>query len=569
MNARRFVRTLTATIAIAAIALIAGCARIPLTGPVMEGQEIEDAETQGVLFYPNPPAPGDTQDEIVRGFLEAGTGTQSNYSTARSYLVDELAATWDPTARVLVHKGAATFTIVDDTHVEVTIEVVAEVDDSGQFVSYETPQKRTLEMTLRQVDGEWRVSEAEPGLVLMAERFEQVFEPFTLYFFDSTYHYLVPDVRWFPKHSTAPTRIVQALLGGPANWLTHGAVRSAFPGDVTLRGPVTVEAGIAQADFSSDISLASNDMFSLMLLQLRESLRGIGIGNIDDVEMSANGAELDVTLPPEGAVHAHPQVNATPLVLRDGELGYLSGDTLTPPTGSERLASMLGNMDVLRGTISAEQGLGAFLTDTGLMAIPYSTGQPVAIDSRDGVVAPSIDPFGYVWTASSLEGGVRVTDIMRYDNTTFDLGDYGSEGVLSLQVGRDSARLAALVRDDGKVRLIVASIERSDGAGEPSGIGEPIEIPITGSGTPKELTWVDETSVALLIDDGKGTTSVQVRRIGGESTEYGAIEDGAQIAGSNTRAGLRLVDAGGNLYVWRTSRWTAQGTRIDVLITQA
>lgn len=565
----RLSRLLSATVAIALVALIAACARIPLSGPVMEGQEVEDSDPPGIQVLPNSPTPGASPESIVRGFLDAGTGTQGNYATARSYLAEDLAASWDPTERVLVHDGAATMTLISPTTVRVEVAVVGEVDATGAYESYATPQQQSLDFEVENDSGEWRVSEAQSGLVLMSERFDQVFEPFTLYFFDSTYRYLVPDVRWFPHHTTAPTRIVQAILEGPVTWLSEGNIRSAFPTDTTLRGPVTTEGGVAHADFSQEISSASNDLFSLMLLQVRESLLNVGVVDIEEVQLSANGAPLDITPPPDGAVQSHTQVNATPLVYREGQIGYLSGDTLTPPTGSERLAAILPNLDASRGTVSVDQGLGAFLTPNGIMAIPFSTGQPVSLDARDGLAAPSIDPFGFVWTASALDDDVRVSNPSRQFTESFELGSLGSQGLLSLQVSRDGARVAALVRDGGGVQLVVAAIERSDGAGDPTGIGEPVEIPL-GSGSPLELTWVDETSVAVLVDDGQGSSMVRVQRIGGEAQDRGAVEHGVQIAGSNTLAGLRVVDVDGNLFVPRGgNRWQAQGTRIDFLVTQA
>ncbi|GGA65038.1 hypothetical protein GCM10011490_14600 [Pseudoclavibacter endophyticus] len=564
MNTGRMARALCALLA---VAVLAACARIPLSGTVMEGQDMQAPDSQGVQFLPNSPVPGASQAEVVQGFLEAGTGTQSNYATARSYLVDGLSGSWDPTERVLVHDGSSVmYTLVDELTVRVDLNVVAQVDANGVYTSYGTPQPYSLEYDVQRVEGEWRVSAAEQGLVLMSEWFMQVFEPYTVYFYDSTFRYLVPDVRWFPGYTTAPTRIVQAILDGPSSWLAEGSVRSAFPPETVLRGPVTTEDGTALADFSAAISSAASDLFPLMLLQVTESLSGVtGIGT---VMMSANGATIDVDPPPDDEVHSHAQVNATPLVYRDGEFGFLSGETITPPAESERLATMLPNLGATRGTVSVDQGIGAFLTPRGVMAIPFLTGQPVAIDARESVAMPSIDPFGFVWTVASDSPDIHVSDISRQYDEALDLGEFGRDGISSLQVSRDGARVVALVRDDDRTRLVVAAIERTPGGGEPTGIGTPVSIPL-GEGGPIEVTWVDETSIAILSSDGQGSSGVRVQQIGGDAEGYGAVENGAQIAGSNSLAGLRLVDAAGNLFVPRNSRWMAQGTRIDFLVTQA
>ena len=563
MTPNRLARTLCALLVVLSLA---ACARIPLNGPVLEGQEIVSDDVQGVRFLPDPPTPGAVPDQIVRGFIEAGTGTQRNYETARKYLTDELAASWDPTAGVLVHQGPATYTQVGPDRVRVDISVVAEVGDNGTYTALDAPEPFSIEYRVQNVDGEWRIATAESGLVLMSEVFEDVFAPFTLYFFDATYRYLVPDVRWFPNHTTAPTRIVQAILGGPVHWLAEGAVTSAFPHETVLRGPVTVENHVATADFSQSISTASNDRFSLMLLQLQESLRSFT--SVAEARMRANGASLDVALPSEGAVLAHATVNSSPLVYRDGQLGYLAGDALSPVSGSERLAGILPNLQPSRGTMSVDQGLAAFLTPRGAMAVPFSTGQPVSIDGRAQLAVPSIDPFGFVWTVSGLSGRVHVTDVHDQFHTELELAGLSVDGIRSLQVSRDGARLAALVTSGTTTRFVVAAIERADGTGQPTGIGTPEPLPL-GSGAPLELTWVDETSIAMLVSDGLGSSSVRIQRIGGETTDYGAVDRGTQIAGSNTLAGLRVVDASGTLFVPRNNRWQEQGANIDFLVTQA
>ncbi|MGO2113241.1 MAG: LpqB family beta-propeller domain-containing protein, partial [Pseudoclavibacter sp.] len=273
-------------------------------------------------------------------------------------------------------------------------------------------------------------------------------------------------------------------------------------------------------------------------------------------------------LPSEDVVHQHASVNSTPLVYRDGEFGYLSGDAITPPTGSERLTDMLPNLDATRGTVSVDQGIGAFLTPSGVMAIPFLTGQPVAIDAREDVVLPSIDPYGFIWTVAREDADIHVSDISRQFDVGLELGSYGSDGILSLQVSRDGARVAALVEDEDVIRLVVAAIERTPGGGEPTGIGTPISIPL-GEGRPTEVTWVDGTSIAVMSTDGQGTNSVRTQLIGGEAEAYGAVQNATQMAGSNTLVGLRVIDSGGNLFVPRAGRWSEQGARIDFLLTQA
>lgn len=566
-GARHAVRALRlALVALLAVAVLGACARIPLDGPVTAGQAVEPGKQPDVHFYPDGPSPGAEPDAVVRGFLEAGTGTQGNYETAREYLSDAFATSWDPTSRVLVHAEPPTVEIVAPGRVRATVEVSAEIGPDGSYTQLREPETRTLDFELQRVGDEWRIVQAEAGVVLQRENFSVIFAPFTLYFFDASYRYLVPDVRWFPNYVTTPTRIVQGILDGPVGWLAEGAVTSAFPGETVLRGPVSVDGTLASADFSPSISTASTERFSLMYVQLRESLRGYA--GLEEVRMSVNGASLDVSLPPDGAVYAHAQVNPTPLVASGGRVGYLSGETITPPAGVERLEAMLPNLGATGGTISIDHRVGAFLTPGGVMAVPFETGQPIGIDAREGLATPSIDTFGYVWTVSQSDPRVLVSDLEGREAMTLKLPGLDVSGISSLQVSREGARVAAVVNDHGRSVVVFASVQRSDGSGEPSGIGGALALPV-GPGTVLELTWVDETSIALLIADAEGNATVQVQRVGGEFVDYGAVPQGTQVAGSNSRAGLRVMDAGGHLWVPRSNRWQMTGTTIDFLITQA
>jgi len=85
---------------------------------------------------------------------------------------------------------------------------------------------QTLSFSFEEQGGEWRISEAADGIVLSQTSFALAFREQALYFFDPTYRFLVPDVRWFPFRQTIPARIVRALLAGPTSWLQGGVVRS-------------------------------------------------------------------------------------------------------------------------------------------------------------------------------------------------------------------------------------------------------------------------------------------------------------------------------------------------------
>ena len=95
----------------AAIAVLTGCARLPMSGEVRQGQVIDDGLANEQLYYsPSGPSQGATMDEIVSGFLNAGTGPQNDYAVAREYLSEDFRSDWLPNEEVLVETGRPVIT---------------------------------------------------------------------------------------------------------------------------------------------------------------------------------------------------------------------------------------------------------------------------------------------------------------------------------------------------------------------------------------------------------------------------------------------------------------------------
>jgi hypothetical protein len=236
--------------------VLAGCTGIPMSGSVVQGSVIDEGGQLDVGFDPLGPQPGSTQRDILIGFIDAATNPQNDYAVARSFLSAKFRGDWKAeSTQVRTVPGIATQ--VGDRSMTYTVSTSASVDASGQY-SEETVGKLVLDFTFVQdADGEWRIDSAPNGIVLSRDGFDTIFEPHALYFFDPSYHYLVPDVRWFPKTTLQSTRIVRALLGGQASWLGQGVTNSEFPVGTTLESAVTVNSGVASVDLSEDIVAAS------------------------------------------------------------------------------------------------------------------------------------------------------------------------------------------------------------------------------------------------------------------------------------------------------------------------
>ncbi|SJM54409.1 GerMN domain-containing protein [Gulosibacter sp. 10] len=562
----RFRRACASVLAAALVTVLAACAQIPLSGSVEQGEPQEAGEAQSVRYYPDGPFSGATQEEIVLGFIDAGTGAQNDFATAREFLTDEAAESWRPEAGVLLMSdGQVSSRAESDTEVVVSVPINGTLDEHGFYQESPTSSTKTLEFRLEMVGGEWRIAEAPDGIVLIRQAFTDLYGARPLTFFDGAQQFTASDLRWFLDDSRAATRMVEELIAGPAEWMLPGeSVTSAFPANVELVDAVRINGQTAVVNFSDSISNASPGALSLMRLQLEESLTQLD--GVASVEMQVNGAKLDVALPASDEVIRTADVNPSPLVQQDGTLGYLSGGTLEPPVGSENAVAEVERLNPIRGAVSASRGTIALLTSEGTYGMSFEDESATFIDARGGQVEPALDNWDWVWTQSTTQTGLYITRIGEYQTLEIRLPDEVSDDFISHQVSRDGTKIAFLYDTDEGVELAVSPIIR-DETGMPITLGDPLVLGVSGDQA-SDVAWVDGGSVAMLVDGGEGTTEVQLYRLGGEFTMFGSIPNAMQVAGSNTLQGMRVVDRQGTLYAPRTSRWQAASTTITFLYAQ-
>ncbi|RRJ88313.1 hypothetical protein EG850_02400 [Gulosibacter macacae] len=560
----RFRRGAAALLAFTVTLALAACAAIPTSGPVEAGRSPEEDRQQGIFYYPAGPLDGASQEEIVQGFLDAGTGTQNDFATAREYLAPQLASTWEPTGRVYVTDGQAAMRSAENSTVSVSVQVSARIDESGNYRESRPTVVETVDFRLEQINGQWRIVEAPDGIVLPRQPFTDLFKSRYLYFFGTHMRYLTPDLRWYLNDADASTAATLGLLDGPSLWLAQGdAVRSAFPPGVELLQPVRVEGGIAIVDFNEQLSTATPDNLKLIRLQLEKTL--LPIVDATTVEVRINGAKLDIALPQAGVIVETADVNSSPLVYQDQRMGYLSGGQLTVPAGAENVAVAMAEHTLIRGALSASRRTVTFLTDEGTWAMRFDDANAQLVDSREGQIEPVLDNWDYVWTQSMTNPGLYVSEVGGDRQRTIPLPQPIADDFISFQVSRDATRLAILYKSGDRVQLAVTPIIRDEGT--PIALGDPIIVDMP-SASPNDVAWVDPNTIAMLVDMPEGTTDVRIYRVGGELTTLGTIKDAVQVAGSNTLAGMRIVDKQGTLYAPRGTGWRSSDSVVTFLFAQ-
>ncbi|HWM16530.1 MAG TPA: GerMN domain-containing protein, partial [Microbacterium sp.] len=447
-------RGILSVLAVAAALLLSACAGLPISGSVNPGLAVgEGSGSPEFLFRPDEPQPGATPEQIVDGFIRAGSGPgpSANWDVARMFLAPSIRETWNPEAGV-------TIDLPDDRQptspsegvVHVSLVAVATVDQNGAYQPAEAGLTPLSFRLAQQDDGEWRITEAPDGVVIDRDVFTNVFHRYSLMYFDPTWQFLVPDMRWFPT-TNAATRIAGALVNGePSAWLVDSVV-DAFPESVSLARPsVPLEAGIAQVTLSGEALAVEATTLERMQTQLTASLATAGV----------SGAQLlaaSTPLTAEPVSVRSTRVTGPPLVVIEEGFGFLSGDELTTIPG---LSEAMAQVSPAAIQVSPDREFAAVrLTDGSVARVPTQGGVAV-IDTRAGLVDPGADPFGYIWSVPRD----RPAEVVAYSaaGPQFAVAAAwpGASQIAAMAVSRDGTRVAALLAVGGRTELWAAGIVR-------------------------------------------------------------------------------------------------------------
>jgi hypothetical protein len=549
---------------LAGVMMVSSCTSIPSSGDVQSAEIDTALSNADVDFLPPGPSAGATQEEIVQGFIAAGTAAQENYRVARSYLAENLLDVWNPNLSVAIRAGEPVVTTSSETSIVFTVPVIANVDEFGRYSSADAATDQRLEFELVQEAGEWRISSAPEGIVLSEPAFGEAFSSYRLYYFSSGFRDLVADSRWFASRGEVSTKIVRSLLEEPSFWLNQGATVSAFPeGSQLALTPIPVTDGVAQVDLTTSVLGADEATRARMLLQLSASLAQVQ--GISSARLSVNQVEL--VIPPlddEGASLASGR-DGRIAVLLDRRFGYVQAGRIEQLEGlSSQVANIFPRSIFYSATfeqVAATRFDGLWLVREGESA--------ALIDERPDLIRPIIDSCGYIWSSTSLYSPEMVTIISQNGQASpisIELGDEAE--LVSFELARDNTRLLLLVQTATGVRVLLTAVERNEDC-RPEVLGDFVELgPLSGSAV--DAAWVDDSSVAVVVEDAlTGAGEVVVFDTNGRSTSLGRPTRPATLVSTiGGVPGLRLLSDDGLIYQPRGNGWQGTGERAGVLATQ-
>jgi len=552
---KRRARAAVAAVAGVLAVTLSGCVGIPAGSDPIPVTVVDD----GSLVDPGgeiealAPRAGQQPDEVVRGFLAASASNARSRPVARQYLSPQAAEDWTDDAGVtVIERNFAAVPTPDGAQVTLTGRIVGRVDADGVYTSFDEELRQVL--SLVRVDGQWRIDNPPPGVILRVEDFRRAYVQYNLYFLDPTGTKVVPDPRFLLSGSVARANsLVEKLLDGPSPFLAP-AVTTEFGPDVGLASNVQEVRDIeVNLTGLGERSPASLQRLSAQLIWTLKQL------SITQLTLRSDGEPL--TVPGAGAIQGSdnwqsydPDFVPADLVghyIAEGAVRTVDGRPVPGPAGE-------GAYALTSAGASAEQTSLAGVSDS-------STGSTLLIGDYGGVLAPVltgrsftpptwVEPSQEVWTVRDGREVVRVpSGALPQVVTTSDLGDRGP--IRSLQMSRDGTRVAVVAGGAGVSSLYVARVARSGSTVQLSGF-----MPLrTGLRDVVDVAWATATQLLFLATDpADGRSKPWLVSVDGAVLTAQPLDNLPDEATGIAAAPGRpaLASAGGTMYQLDDTTWT-------------
>ncbi len=546
-------RRLALALALAVVS-VAGCAGLPVSGPVLVGGPIGVEIRAEVDYLPAGPTEGASQREILDGFIAAGASPQSNYRIARSFLADFTAANWNPARETVVRGVEASVETLTGTTLSFSASVSARVDERGVYQLAPASSVTTWEFGFTQVGGEWRLNQVPDLTVLTEVAFASAYDEYTVYFYNHDRTAFIPEVRIFPRLGDPVTAVARATIAGPSEFLPNAS--TAFPaGSELVVAPVEVEGGRAVVDVADVALQASIEDQRDMLSQISVSLSQMS--GVTASALSVNRIVLAVSAIP--GIESNPRVDDRPLIVYNGAVGY------TDDLGIESLENRERQIMGLSPTsLSYDAG-----TDTAVVGTRdgvFLVGERIdQVSVQPSIVDPQIGGARSVWWVDSaspnrvsvLSGGAQITISGPWSR---------SARVVGLEVSREDSRVAIAVNERGRSAVYVGAISVNDD-NRPTGVSGFRQLSVVADSI-LDVAWSDATHVAVL-SIRNGVVHAEVATVGGGTNLLGQPQNPVRISGGNAGIpGLVVIAQNGQLWKPRGTGWQSTGTPAELLATQ-
>nr|WP_231747981.1 GerMN domain-containing protein [Auraticoccus cholistanensis] len=423
--------------------------------------------------------------------------------------------------------------------------------------------------------GQWRIGNPPPGLLVSQYLFERFYNGFDVFFFDPTFTTVVPDPIYVARGQQSATTLVEALLDGPTEWL-EPAVVSALPAQTQLglSIPTTAE-GVAEVSLNDAVNQLTAEQRSRMAAQVVWTLRQLPQTTavrflVDGAPYVVPGQRADGTV----SVDAYEHLAPVPA-------GLSSQLYLARAEGVSRLVEVQGSLQ----PVPVEGPLGTLGRGVASMAVAPTPGGEVAVVSEDrtrvdvaetlpgaplttvlsgaeGLLTPQFSRDHDLWLVERRRGSSQLHVVVDGELRPVRAPELEDSEVVAFRISPDGTRMAVVRRVDGGTELGLALVRR----GEEVGVDSYRSIPLV-SATGRELTvvqdveWADATTFMLLARSDADRQSLPwlVDQDGAEMQQVGSggwSPDSLQVSPSPTNPRAAAVGPDGQLWLHQGDyRW--------------
>ncbi|MDI5972563.1 LpqB family beta-propeller domain-containing protein [Streptomyces sp. SL13] len=570
------------------VLLLAGCASMPDSGDVSKvGQSPRDASDPQVRVFGVQPQAGEGPKQIVEGFLEAVTSDEAKFQTARDYLAGA-AKKWNPFTRTTIISGKPDLytprTPTNRTEPGMTIAMstsqVAVVDKDDSFAP--AAQRFRTAFHLGQYQGQWRIDDLSPGLIIEQSDFQRIYQSVGKYYFaklgpqsgDSPQgpDTMVADPIYVRRRIDPVSASIQALLSGPSSWLSP-VVTTAFPTGTRLAGPNPAldDNGRLRVQLAGLPAGLSQDVCQDMAAQLMNTVQDQSSAQVTSVEIHrSSGATAVCTLNRQQA-----QAYSPARLSGSGDQQYLvdaAHRMESVPSQSDSTKHVLGpfgepqaelqTVAVSRG--DEVQAAGVRVGGRSLEIAPLSAAGKVktVLSGKADLSAPSWDGLGDLWVA----GRDPVTPrLWMYDTEghviQVRVPGLGGDRVQSVRVAADGVRVVLLVERDGHTVLEIGRVQRTGTADHPVVSVAGLRIVAPSYEDVQAVSWAGESRLVMVGKQWKSVQQLQYVDTDGSSAftpTLPGISTVTSVAASEDQSRPLLVADKEGVYRLPTdSYWTA------------
>ncbi len=543
---RRLVSVLTFVL------VAAGCSAMPKSGEphAFDLAAPTTAPVEQLGFGPQQDA---TPDRIISDFLRAcAAGASDDYATAMLYLTESEALKWNPRSGVVVYPTDKEPAISmdklssDRAVVKMKTPVSASVADDGALSAHDGTSVDISFTLTKNAEGQWRIEQLDNGIILSEANFQAGFQFVQLYFLSPDQEFLIPDPRWYPRRRLA-SHLVTGLLAGPSAELAP-AVSSALTGSLTMptRGVEVVDQAVlvrmeGELPTSEQTQLNISRQLSATLLQLTD---------VTEVEVQINSFPLvSVENPLQEDLNL------------DSTVGFAEGSIVA--SDGESWAEILA-VSQPKGDVG-EPARNAFSSPTiawveGDDTVAIWDGADVVRSDVLGATAPSVDRWGWVWTAADKSQLIAVdTQGLQIE---LELSGAPKGKLQKVAASPDGARLLLLYSSKNGTRAYTATITR-EATGKPIRLSTPQRAGMAGEGV-LDGSWAGYSHLVFLRSVGEEKL-VTTAALGGFAQSLGAPSDAIRISGGAQSNQILLGAEEGGYYSRSGGVWRPLETEVEML----